>query len=88
MSKFGLFMGMAVIGLCVVLSFVTIAAVKHFDLGYTGTGVVLEKTYGSKCYVSLEQEDGSVDRTFVYGKVCYSIEIGDTISVENDMLVR
>lgn len=88
MSKFGLFMGMVVIGMAVVLGMGTIAAVKYFDLGYTGTGVVLDKTYGSDCYVNLEQEDGTVDRSFVYGKACYNIEVGDTISIENDMLVR
>lgn len=88
MSKYFFFTLTVIVGLGVLLATGIMAAVTHFDLGYTGTGVVLEKTYGRDCYVDLEQEDGSVDRSFVYGTACYSIEVGDTISIKNDMLVR
>lgn len=77
-----------IVGLGILLSTVIMATVKHFDLGYTGTGVVMEKTSGKDCYVELKEADSTVDRQFVYGTACYSIEVGDTISLKNDMLVR
>lgn len=88
MSKYTAITLTVIIGLGVILATASMAAVKYFDLGYTGTGVVLDRTSAPDCYVNLQQEDGSVDRAFVYGTACYNIEVGDTISIKNDMLVR